>query len=75
MMSLTDEQIQRLLDMTLWDLRPYRDLLTSTNVPDMDAFLTATLQRPARLDELPPPVAENVKMAVRQYLCRCVGHR
>ena len=44
---MTDEQLQRLRDLGMWELRPYRETLQRG---DVDAFLSAYLGQPARLD-------------------------
>lgn len=68
---MTDEQIQKVRDLTLWDLRPYREFLQRD---DLDGFLAAYLQQPAVWSELPPDAADHVRLIVRQYLSR-LGQR
>jgi hypothetical protein len=64
---MTPEELQKLRGLSMWDVKPYRELLQRG---DQDAFLSAFLQRPASMDQLPPDIAEHVKTEVTRYLCR-----
>jgi hypothetical protein len=69
--ALTPQELQKLRGLSMWDLKPYREMLQRG---DQDGCLSAFLQRPANLAELPPDIAEHLKTEIKRYLCR-IGQR